>query len=88
MIYLEMFLLSFLLFIVGLYCGVQYSLQVLNKERFTKIADDAVNKAFCTASSIRNLCESYVYAAIKLSYPFPYNDRDVQSHLERKINLN
>lgn len=88
MIYFEMFLFSTLFFVVGMYCGVKYSIQVLNKKYLEQMGDEAVNKALKTASSIRNLCEEFVYRVVKATYPFPYNSDDIKSHIERKINLN
>lgn len=88
MIYIDLFLVGSLFFIAGAYFGIWYSVRLLNQERLAKMADVAVNKALQTASSVRNLCEEYVYKAIKAYYPFPYNNEEVKAFLARKINLN
>lgn len=84
----ELVLLVCPFFALGIYIGIELSLRVLNKEKFVRLADDSVNKAFQTASSVRNLCEDYVYAAIKSTTQFPYNPPEVRDYLARKINLN
>lgn len=84
----ELLLTAILFLLLGIYIGVYVSIRILNRSFIDKLADESVNKAYQTASSIRCLCEDYVYRIIKNTQPFPYATEDTLEYIKRRINLN